>query len=42
MQDRAIWAKFLAYTVYMQDALLNFQKKFPLSKNGGYFEFSNF
>ena len=26
----------------MQDAMLNSQKKFPLSKSGGHFEFSNF
>ena len=39
MRDRAISAKFLARRVYVQDTLLNFQKKIPLSKNGGHFEF---
>ena len=34
--------KFLAQRVYMLDTLLTFQKKFPLSKSGGHFEFSNF
>ena len=34
-----IWVKFLACRVYMQDTLLNSPKIFPLSKNGGHFEF---
>ena len=43
MRDRAILAKFLAHRIYMQDTQLNsLGKIFPLSKNGGHFEFSNF
>ena len=39
VQDRAISSKFLAHRVYKQDTLLNSHKFFPLSKNGGHFEF---
>ena len=34
--------KFLTRRVSLQSSYPNFQKKFCLAKNGGYFEFSNF
>ena len=42
VQDRAISSKFSTHRVSKQCTLANFQKKFPLPKNGGHFEFSNF
>ena len=40
VRDRAILSKFSAHRVLKQCTLGNFQKKFPLPKNGGHFEFS--
>ena len=42
VRDRAISSKFSTHRVSEQCTLANFQKKFPLPKNGGHFEFSNF
>ena len=42
VRDRAISAKFSIHRVSEECTLGNFQKKFPLPKNGGHFEFSNF
>ena len=42
VRDRAISSKFLTPRVSEECNLCNFQKKFPLPKNGGHFEFSNF
>ena len=42
VQDRAISLKFSTHRVSDQCTLGNFQKKFPLPKNGGHFAFSNF
>ena len=42
MRDRAILSKFSTQRVTEQCTLGNFQKNFPLPKNGGHFEFSNF
>ena len=39
MQDRAISSKFSTHRVSEQCTLGNFQKKFPLPKKGGHFEF---
>ena len=39
---RAISSKFSTHRVSKECTLCKFQKKFPLPKNGGYFEFSNF
>ena len=40
--DRAILSKFSAHRVSKECTNVNFQKNFPLPKNGGHFEFSNF
>ena len=42
VRDRAISSKFSTPRVSEKCTLGNFQKKFPLPKNGGHFEFSNF
>ena len=42
MQDRAILSKFSTHRVCKQFSICNFQTKFPLSENGGHFEFSKF
>ena len=42
VRDRAISSKFSTHRVSKQCTLGNFQKKFPLPKNGSHFEFSNF
>ena len=42
MRDRAISSKFSTRRVCKEGTLCNFQKNFPLPKNGGHFEFSNF
>ena len=42
VRDRAISSKFSTHRVSEQCTLGNFQKKFPLPKNGGHFVFSNF
>ena len=42
VRDRAISSKFSTHRVFKECNLYNFQKKFPLPKNGGHFEFSNF
>ena len=42
VRDRVILSKFSTHRVSAQCTLGNFQKKFPLPKNGGHFEFSNF
>ena len=42
MRDRAILSKFSTHRVSEQCTLVNFQKNFPLSKNGGHFKFWNF
>ena len=42
VRDRAISSKFSTHRVSKECSLANFQKKFPLPKNGGHFEFSNF
>ena len=42
VRDRAISSKFSIHRVSKECTLCNFQKKFPLPKNGGHFEFSNF
>ena len=39
VRDRAISSKFSAHRVSKECNLCNFQKKFPLPKNGGHFEF---
>ena len=39
VRDRAISSKFSTHRVYKKCALANFEKKFPLLKNGGHFEF---
>ena len=41
VRDRAISAKFLTHRV-SKEGTLQFSKNFPLPKNGGHFEFSNF
>ena len=41
VRDRAISAKFSTHRV-SQECTLQFSKNFPLPKNGGHFEFSNF
>ena len=41
VRDRAISSKYLTHRVSKECNLCNFQKKFPLPKNGGHFEFSN-
>ena len=40
--DRAISSKFSTHRLSNQCTLGNFQKKFPLPKNGGHFEFLKF
>ena len=40
MQDRVILLKFLTHRVSKQCTNGNFQKKFPLPKNGAHFEYS--
>ena len=42
VRDRVISSKFSTHRVSEHCTLGNFQKKFPLPKNGGHFEFSNF
>ena len=42
VRGRAISSKFSTHRVSKQCTLGNFQKNFPLPKNGGHFEFSNF
>ena len=42
VRDRPISSKFSTHRVSKECTLCNFQKKFPLLKNGGHFEFSNF
>ena len=42
VRDRAISSKFSTHRVSKECSLANFQKKFPLPKNGGHFEFANF
>ena len=42
VRDRAISSNFLTHRVSKECSLANFQKKFPLPKNGGHLEFSNF
>ena len=42
VRDRAISLKLSSNRLSDQCIFGNFQKKFPLSKNGGLFEFSNF
>ena len=42
VRDRAISLKLSSNRVLDQCTLGNFQKKFPLPKNGGLFEFLNF
>ena len=42
VRDRAISSKFSTHGVSEKCTLGNFQKNFPLPKNGGHFEFSNF
>ena len=42
VRDRAISSKFSTHRVSKECSLANFQKNFPLPKNGGHFEFSNF
>ena len=42
VRDRAISSKFSTHRVSTECNLCNFQKKFPLPKNGSHFEFSNF
>ena len=39
VRDRAISSKFSTHRVYNKCTLANFEKKFPLLKNGGHFEF---
>ena len=39
VRDRAISSKFSAHRVSNKCTIGNFQKKFPLPKNGGHFEF---
>ena len=40
VRDRAISSKFSTHRVSKHCTLSNFQKNFPLPKNGGHFEFS--
>ena len=40
VRDRAISSKFLTHRVSQECTIGNFQKNFPLPKNGGHFEFS--
>ena len=40
VRNRAISSKFSTHRVSKECNLCNFQKKFPLPKNGGHFEFS--
>ena len=42
VRDRAISSKFSTHRVSKVCNLCNFQKNFPLPKNGDHFEFSNF
>ena len=42
VRDRAISSKFSTHRIFKECTLGNFQKKFPLPKNGGHFDFSNF
>ena len=42
MQDRGISSKFSTHRVSKECIIGNFQKNFPLPKNGDHFEFSNF
>ena len=42
VRDRAISSKFLTHRVHEQPTHAKFQKKFPLPKNGGHFEFFEF
>ena len=42
VRDRAISSKFSTHRVSQQCTLGNFQRNFPLPKNGGHFKFSNF
>ena len=42
VRDRAISSKFSTRTGYLRNVNLQFSKNFPLPKNGGHFEFSNF
>ena len=42
VRDRAISSKFSTHRVSKECNICNFSKKFPLPKNGGHFEFSNF
>ena len=42
VRDRAISSKFLTHRVSKECNICNFSKNFPLPKNGGHFEFSNF
>ena len=39
LQDRAILSKFSTHRISKKCTIGNFQKKFPLPKNGGHFEF---
>ena len=39
VRDRAISSKFSTHRVYKKCTLANFEKNFPLLKNGGHFEF---
>ena len=39
VRDRAISSKFSTHRVFKECNLYNFQKNFPLPKNGGHFEF---
>ena len=41
VRDRVISSKFSTHTV-SKECTLQFSKNFPLPKNGGHFEFSNF
>ena len=41
VRDRAISSKFSTHRVSKECNVCNFQKKFPLPKNGGHFEFLN-
>ena len=42
VRDRAILSKFSTHRVPKECNLCKFSKNFPLPKNGGHFEFSNF
>ena len=42
VRDRAISSKFSTHRVSKQYTLGNFQKNYPLPKNGGHFDFSSF